>query len=780
MATTRAVVRCTAAAVVLAVVVLPAASVTAAPTAPSASAGSFVSLPAVRILDTRSAIGAAKGPIGGGQVVRLQVGGRGGVPVSGVSAVVLNVTVTQPTASGVVTVYPDGSVRPATSNLNFVRGQTVPNLVISRVGGNGVVDLQVATAGRAHLIADISGYYLSGAPAAPGSFTALNPVRLLDTRAGVGTARAAVSGGHDVHLQVAGQGGVPGSGASAVVLNVTVTSPTSTGVVTVYAHGAALPGTSNMDFVRGQTVPNLVIAPMGTGGMVDLHVASAGTVQLIADVFGYFSAGGAASPGSYQPLAATRVLDTRSGVGGTKATLDGSNSLTLPIAGRNGVPSVGVAAVALNVTVTTPNSPGVVSVSAYRAALPATSNLNFVPRQTVANLVIAPLSVDGSINLNYASNGSIELIADVAGYFNLNCSAALCGWGGPSSQLLVRPENVDPATGNDPEASSITALGAPVDVVDNGSAAYALRADGKVLAVGQGDVGELGDGKTTYSATPIVIPSLSSVASIATAGRTAFALVGGQVWDWGSNDYFGQLGDHTTTQSSVPVAVSGLTGVNAIAAGGSDGYALRSDGTVWSWGWNAYGQLGSAKDDPTCSCSMVPVQVTGLSNVVQISSSGSFALALTSNGTVWSWGIDFTSSAGGLHYSDVPSVIGGLPPITTLAAGWENGYAIDANHKLWAWGDGTFGQLGDGTAVVGSGPVLVSALPTVTAVAAGTADVYAVEPDGSVWAWGDNEVGRLGIGTTQNASLPTRVLGLAGVARIFVGAWDAYAQHDAP
>jgi hypothetical protein len=113
----------------------------------------------------------------------------------------------------------------------------------------------------------------------------------LDTRAGVGAAKVAVAAGGTVHLQVAGRGGVPASGVSAVVLNVTVTAPTSAGFITVYGDGTARPTASNLNFVKGQTVPNLVIAPVGANGKVDLYNGSAGTVQLIGDVSGYYRSG---------------------------------------------------------------------------------------------------------------------------------------------------------------------------------------------------------------------------------------------------------------------------------------------------------------------------------------------------------------------------------------------------------------------------------------------------------------------------------------------------------
>jgi hypothetical protein len=123
------------------------------------------------------------------------------------------------------------------------------------------------------------------------TFGALVPRRLLDTRTGNGAPKSAVLAGRTLVVQVAGRGGVPASGVAAVVLNVTVTAPTRSGAVTVYADGSALPSTSNLNFVAGQTVPNLVVARLGADGKVDLHVAGSGSVQLIADVSGYLLAG---------------------------------------------------------------------------------------------------------------------------------------------------------------------------------------------------------------------------------------------------------------------------------------------------------------------------------------------------------------------------------------------------------------------------------------------------------------------------------------------------------
>src|SRR5665648_485821 len=138
------------------------------------------------------------------------------------------------------------------------------------------------------VLASLAPVSASAAVSIPGGFTSLSPSRLLDTRAGVGAPKAPVVAGRTVALQVAGRGGVPASGVSAVVLNVTVTAPTRAGYLTVYGDGTTRPLASNLNFIPAQMVPNLVIAPVGTNGKVALYNGSTGTVQLVADVAGYY------------------------------------------------------------------------------------------------------------------------------------------------------------------------------------------------------------------------------------------------------------------------------------------------------------------------------------------------------------------------------------------------------------------------------------------------------------------------------------------------------------
>ena len=237
--------------------------------------GAYVPLPAPqRMLDTRHTTALAPN-----SWVAVPLGSK---IVSGASAAVLNVTVVAPTAPGNITVYADGTSRPNASNLNFVAGQTVPNLVIAPVSSSGVVRLYNASSGSVQLLVDLSGSFVGGDPVATGDLGALSPARLLDTRTG-----DAVGAGQTVTLTVKGRGGVPLSAVSAVVLNVTVTAPQQPGSITVWDGSGGVPNASNLNFAAGQTVPNLVVAPVSPAGTVALHNGSSGTVHLIADVFGY-------------------------------------------------------------------------------------------------------------------------------------------------------------------------------------------------------------------------------------------------------------------------------------------------------------------------------------------------------------------------------------------------------------------------------------------------------------------------------------------------------------
>ena len=248
------------------------------------TANRYTSLTPERILDTRIGLGAARATVGPRAVIDLQVSGRGGV-VDDADSVVMNVTVTGPTETSYITVWPTGQPMPTASNLNMIRSQTAPNLVVSKLGAGGKVSM-LNDAGRTELIADVLGYFKAGVGA---RLTPLAPQRILDTRIGVGAPLAPVAQ-TPLSLAVAGQGGVPAGGVSAVILNITAVQGSSGTYVTVYPSGEARPVASNLNLDAGQIRANLVISKVGANGAVELF-NDKGAVHLIADVVGYFTDG---------------------------------------------------------------------------------------------------------------------------------------------------------------------------------------------------------------------------------------------------------------------------------------------------------------------------------------------------------------------------------------------------------------------------------------------------------------------------------------------------------
>jgi hypothetical protein len=222
------------------------------------------------------------GHLRAGEVLELDVGDRNATP-PWATAALLNVTVTQPSEPGFVTVYPCGSPLPVASSLNYAAGQTIANAVIAKLGEGGRVCLY--TLADTHLVVDVNGYYLDDA-----GYVARSPARLFDSRPHHFTVDDVSSGeglrrsGTTTELQVVGRANIPDT-ADSVVLNVTVTQPSEPGFVTVYPCGSPLPVASSLNYAAGQTIANAVIAKLGEGGRVCLYTLA--DTHLVVDVNGY-------------------------------------------------------------------------------------------------------------------------------------------------------------------------------------------------------------------------------------------------------------------------------------------------------------------------------------------------------------------------------------------------------------------------------------------------------------------------------------------------------------
>lgn len=410
---------------------------------PAVPTGGFHPLSPTRILDTRTGLGITNGPIrfGDGRSPvpdgrgnnpysqdeirnhELKVTGVAGIPDSGVSAVLLNVTAVDPPGHGYLSVFPRPPVGPgrdifndqntfhavpSSSNLNVRPGETVPNMVLARVGAGGRIRLLNST-GSMHVVADVAGWFDTAGQSAGGlRFTGVAPSRIVDTRTGLGDIGGRFAAGDSRSIQIAGVAGVPAD-ARSVVLNITAAGPRGVGYVTAHPDGEPRPNASNLNLNPGQDRPNLAVVRLGTNGRIRLAVAETST-DLIVDVFGYYGPSG----GRTTAIDPARVFDSRTGLGTTASPLAPGETRRVQIAGRAGVPANATAVIA-NVTVTGATSGGYLSIWPSGGARPTVSNLNWTPFADVPNLAMVRLGEGGALSV-FNATGYVHVIVDVMGY----------------------------------------------------------------------------------------------------------------------------------------------------------------------------------------------------------------------------------------------------------------------------------------------------------------------------------------------------------------------------
>jgi alpha-tubulin suppressor-like RCC1 family protein/Leucine-rich repeat (LRR) protein len=394
--------------------------------------------------------------------------------------------------------------------------------------------------------------------------------------------------------------------------------------------------------------------------------------------------------------------------------------------------------------------------------------IQFAPTGTgarSASLTITNNTADSPQSVGLSGNGA---------------TASVLAWGSNSAAQL--------GIGSPPNSATNSRTPVQVNALSNVAAMSGgyfhttiLKSDGTVWAWGQNDVGQLGNGTTIDYFGFIQVSGLGNVTAIATGAVGAHTLAlksDGTLWSWGYN-LLGQIGNGTTSLTqTIPAQVTSLTGVAAIAAGTTHSLAAKSDGTLWSWGENNFGQLGNG----TSTNSSLPVQVSSLSGVVAVAGGQSHSLALKSDGTVWSWGFNGDGQLGNgtTTNSTVPVQVTGLNGITGIVAGPNHNLALKSDGTLWAWGNNSSGNLGNGTTTSSSVPVQVSNLIGVVAIAAGANHSLALKSDGSGWAWGLNDAGQLGNGTTANSSIPVQILGVSGGTAIAAGGSHSLAVSISP
>ncbi len=364
--------------------------------------GLFVPIQPVRIFDTRTGLGGYTSMFGPLESREVQVVGASPVP-STATAVVANVTVTQPYAAGYASVYPSGQAIPNASNLNFAAWQTAPNLTTTVLGKSGRISIFNGSGDGAHFFVDVAGYYTNTSP--PGLLTATTPTRVHDSRMwgdagrwGPNTTRA---------IQVRGGTTPVPLTATAVVANITAVDPTGDSFISVFPDGTSMPVVSNLNVTNGVTVANLVTVPIGATNNIAIYNNSS-TVHMLVDIVGYYSPSGG---GKFTALPPTRILESR-----PSSAWSSGEIRSVQVAGSASTPvPANATAVLMNLTAVTPTSGGYLTVAPAGQPLPVVSSLNFRATFNVPNLVLIRVGAGGSINI-YNPAGQTHIIADVVGY----------------------------------------------------------------------------------------------------------------------------------------------------------------------------------------------------------------------------------------------------------------------------------------------------------------------------------------------------------------------------
>ena len=302
--------------------------------------------------------------------------------------------------------------------------------------------------------------------------------------------------------------------------------------------------------------------------------------------------------------------------------------------------------------------------------------------------------------------------------------------------------------------------------------------------------GAVGDGTTINRSSPVQIGTLSNWSIIAVAGyHTAALKTDGTMWTWGNNAQ-GRLGDNTVVYKSSPVQVGALTTWSKIAPGTHKtafGMAVKTDGTMWTWGYAGFGQLG----DVTVYNKSSPIQIGSLTNWSLVAAGGYHSLAIKTNGTLWAWG---RATHGQLGYEEAlnqfpsgtssPVQIGALTTWSKIDGGTYNSMALKTDGTMWLWGFGNYGILGQNNQVYKSSPVQLGALTTWSKIAmCGINDsghVLAIKTDGTLWAWGASNRGQVGDNTTIFRSSPVQIGALTTWSQIGAGGNHSVAIASIP
>ncbi|MBS1587278.1 MAG: T9SS type A sorting domain-containing protein [Bacteroidetes bacterium] len=333
----------------------------------------------------------------------------------------------------------------------------------------------------------------------------------------------------------------------------------------------------------------------------------------------------------------------------------------------------------------------------------------------------------------------------------LKSNGTLWSWGAGSGGRL--------GNGNTSNQTSPLQIGTShnwTDVSAGNVFGIGIQAGGRVFAWGANGNGQLGIGNTTQQLNPVPTstPAVEWI-NISTGGNhTVGVRSEGSLWVWGANGN-GQLGTGNTTDIHFPYQMDADTTWVGVAAGNVHTLAIKANGTLWAWGGNANGQLGNGNNADQHS----PVQVGNDTSWVSISAGRAHSVGLKSDGTIWTWGVNTYGQLGNGNNTNTnaPAQVGTDHDWISIMAGSDHTLALKSNGTLWAWGYNAYGQLGIGNLTNTNVPTQIGTATDWAMISAGGYHSVALKGDGTMYAWGYNLYGQLGLGNNTNAVSPQQI-----------------------
>ena len=551
---------------------------------------------------------------------------------------------------------------------------------------------------------------------------------------------------------------------------------------------------SNTVTLGGPKIANVQYADASFTVLNDTAANTAGTARLIINGEG-FNSGATVIVGTTAATSTTRVSATQLRANVTALSsgsytmyvqnTDGGTAIRVNGVTFSNTPIWGTAATLSNQSA---NTAFAVNLSANSDSSVTYSNTSALPAGTslLANgLFYGTVTIGAETTYNFTVEANDVENQEVPRTFSLTVTVTpqyqLWAWGRQSDygELGLNSRN------NISSPTQVGSLATWSYIIASFEKSFAIKSDGTLWAIGGNGVGQLGLGDSIHRSSPVQVGSSTNWNKIdgRTSGLTIATKTDGTLWSWGSN-FYGQLGlNEQGNYRSSPTQIGTSTDWSHVA-GDQTIYAIKTDGTLWSWGYNGLGNLGRSL--PTSTHSSSPTQVGSNTNWSTISAAFAGVKAIKTDGTLWSWGDNSYGTYGTNDnvLKSSPAQVGSDTNWSIVSTGDEVGTAIKTDGTLWAWGRNFEGQLGlneSGTYARKSSPTQVGSSTNWQSISAGKKFTLGIKTDGTLWGWGYNAVfnPHLGLNDATNRSSPTQIGSSTGWKLISAGSYHSLAAKQA-